>query len=273
MKNYKIINSRYRYIIYSLTVTTCIFILMNILNQNIELFWISAGFTFILLITEFVITSNILRIQAFDNSNTTALGQSKTVQVLHHLFLPAIFYWSTIFFIFSNRESYIQLIILVISFVIHALLIKNTIVFYDDDLKTKSVNYFFDLTTIILFFYIAEILVKNFHSQNTISLIGFITSAFLFIILNYLTILRHHHTKESFVFFLIFSVVEITALVIILGNLSVAPLVAGLVLGLTYFLYASVINQMIEGHKLYDVLVEVLIVVLLIFALLQFSLS
>lgn len=273
MKNYKIINSRYRYIIYSFAITICIFILMNILNQSIELFWISAGFTFILLITEFVITSNIFRVQTFDNSNTTALGQNKTVQMLHHLFLPAIFYWSTIFFIFSNRENYIQLIILVISFVIHALLIKNTIAFYDDDLKTKSVNYFFDLTTIILFFYIAEILVTNFHSQNTITLIGFIISAFIFIFLNYLTILRHHHTKESFVFFLLFSIVEILALIVIIGSLNIAPLIAGLVLGLTYFLYASVINQMIEGHKLYDVLVETLIVILLIFALLQFSLS
>lgn len=273
MKNYKIINSKYRYIIYSLSITLCIFILMNILNQSIELFWLSAGFTFILLITEFVITSNIFRVKAFSNSVTTILDSSKTVQFLHHLFLPAIFYWSTIFFIISNRESYIHFLILIISFTIHSLLIKNTIAFYDDDIKTKSVNYFFDLTTIILFFYIAEILVTNFHSQNTITLIGFIISSIIFIFLNYLTLLRHHHTKESFVFFLIFSIVEVTALVIILANIIVAPLVVGLVLGLSYFLYVSVINQMIEGHKLYDVLIETLIVILLIFALLQFSLS
>lgn len=271
MRNFVIFKNIYRPIIYSSIVSFCLVFLMTLVQRSLELFWIGAFFTFAVLVMEFFITSSFY--QKKIDEGKSLIDVNRTTQILHHFFLPSIFYWSTISFIFSNQEEYVYLIILILFFVVLTLLLKNIHAFYDYDRETKSSNYIYDLATIIIVFFVSETLLINFNSQTSMSLIAFVFVCFVYIFLNLFTIIRHHLTKESLFIFLVASIFQIILLSIILGSLVATPLLGGLAMSLGAFVFISVINQMIESHNLFDVLVEFSILILLIFALIQFSIS
>lgn len=253
-------------------VTILIYLKSNALNS---LFWISSSILYIIVLSELYFTSNHFHI--IHKKNTKAvydLESHRSIQFAHHLLMPSLYYFSIVYFTFSNNQPSLYLLIVLICFLSFIVLFENIHSFYHHKLSlNKSTGYIYDILGVLLVFlmiYDSIILIRNNFAENTLAQI-LILALVLTVNMTLLT-LRNSITPKEILIALISLILLVGISIILLTN-SVQAISIAFIIAILYRFYNLFVNFSIEHVIETDQLIEDLILLVLVATLLNLYMS
>lgn len=260
-----IISYKLRPYIYAAIVTIGFGLLFN-LNKTLEqkYFFTSVLVVYTILVFEIISTSyhgkNILKQLKLKNLD----AKHKDVQLIHHLIIPSMLYFSMVFFIFSNNLIYSEIPTLTIAFIFFSMLFANIRAYYSDDFTValKTTNIYDFISIICVFFFSFSI----FKLGRVLDINNYLVLVPLNLIngtLGLLVMIRYHILSTKRIIVMLGLLLVFNILLVLLVYFSVSIVLASGLTTMLFYYFTAVANHLEDNTFEPKILLEYLVIFLL----------
>jgi len=240
------------------------FFLIGIIeNEPIQQFWMGSIVLFTLLILE-IVGIWFWASRRLSQLNIPAVDEyDHLTQLILHVSLPTLFYWSIIGFIFINMNPHIWKVVITISIIIFFILFTNIRSYYEDKFKLeRRTHYIYDFIKFFIYLLVIFSLVEiGITYAIPLSLIGSGAFALSF----FLVILNLIGYKNKSIRFLLISfigsIINGVVLFISIYYLDVARVLVTSML--SFYILTSLLHHLIRKDLTKDIIIEYGLVALL----------
>lgn len=195
--------SNIRPIVYAFFISLGMSILIDILNYwDYGSFFRAAGFLYIILVLEVGTVWFWARSKLKSLEIPLVDRYDRRTQILMHLIMPSLLYWSSVFFIFVNPNPQFWFIFLVFSFFLFVSLFINIKAYYLDKFKLEAdTHYIYDVIKLLIYqLLVFSLFNLMFIYQLNIGIVvlGIVGVTAMMLFLN---ILRYRHLSFEYVIY------------------------------------------------------------------------
>lgn len=196
---------------------------------------------------------------------------SKYSQLTHHIILPSILYFSFLGIIYIYHLSLPKYFIFLIAFFTFTLLFVNIRAYYEDKFKLEEkTHYVYDIIKFIVFFLVANSILRLENFLNTPSFFTYLEIALLTLFLNSLILVRNKQINLWTISYIIFASIVLAVVTYILLSFTVFTILStAIYLLLTNYILSAILHHKLEGTFSKEILLEYLTVLLLSLVILQ----
>ncbi|MFQ5492804.1 MAG: hypothetical protein ACE5DX_01440 [Candidatus Dojkabacteria bacterium] len=260
MKN--IFHWKKRPFVYAIIITVGFAFLISILeNLSDGFFFMGAIALYFVLLFELFITISYAK-RLLDQFELPQVNSKHVqVQLVHHLVLPSLAYYSLIAYLFFNHQLSLKLLTLALVFVIFAILFTNIRALYEDKYKLEqSTHSIYDAIMILTAFLGTDALLNSLSFIGSPTILILLSVTALLALLGVLVIVRYQLLKPIFVLELVITIILFNIVLYILLSIGLAVFITSFLSTLFFYYILAFLSHLHEGTASKKILIEYVIV-------------
>lgn len=264
-----IINHKRRPLIYATSITVGFAFLLSIIHNLPDSFYFTAAIILYLVLVFEIFSTRFYSRKLLDQFELPQVeAEQKLIQLIHHLFLPSITFFSLVVFFYFNRQYSLILVLLILSFFIFFILFTNIRAFYEDKFKLELLTHnIYDFLTLIIVFLASDSMILTFGLLETNLILETIINFFILLLLALLVTLRYKMFRPRIIRNLLLYLLIYSPVYFLLLNEGIASLLLSIVNSLIMYYYIAFSNHYQEGTVKRGVIAEYVIVFLIIISM------